>query len=123
MKHKIALVSLAFVGFVLLFSGNAWAGRDHRPGHHVERRPHYGYYAKKHHGWHHHRGLHFKRFHHGPRHRGWHRGWHRRPVHRTVEKHVYHHYDSGDYGYDRYQAHGRVSEPGFSFSFGISGTR
>jgi len=120
MKRKTALISLVFIGFVFLFSGNAWAGRDYRHGPHFEKRPHHGYYAKKRHGWHHYRGHHDKRFHHGPRHRG----WRRPPVHRTVEKHVYHHYGSDDRYYDdQYHAAGSLSDPGFSFSFGISGTR
>lgn len=120
MKPKIIFISLAFIGVVFLVSGRAWAGRDHRPGHYFEKRPHYGYYAKKQQGRHHYRGHHPQRFHHGPRYRG----WHHRPVHRTVEKHVYHHYKSYDrYCGSRYHAAGTLSEPGFAFSFGVSGTR
>ena len=42
-----------------------------------------------------------------------------------VEQHVYHHYDSDAYDDrgDQYQAAGSVSDPFFSFSFGISGSR
>ena len=122
MKQKMAFISLALIGFVLVFSGSAWASRDHRPGHYVDQR-------------HMHHGRDFRKapvWRHGPRHRGdrWHRGpWHRsdcpRPAHRMVEKHVYHHYDSDAYdnGGDQYEAAGSVSDPFFSFSFGISGTR
>ena len=121
MKHKTALISLVFIGVVFLFSGNAWAGRDYRHGQYFQKRPHYGHFVPKRHGWHPYRGHHGKRFHHGPRHRG----WHGRPIHRTFEKHVYHHYGSnrGYFASNRYDAAGTVSEPGFSFSFDISGTR
>jgi hypothetical protein len=122
MKQKIALISLALIGFVFVFSGNAWANRDHRGGHYVANpHPHIGQYHQNGHGWYHGRGFHPNRFHRGPQHRG----WSYRPARRTVEKHVYHHYNSDDRytDGDQYQAAGTLSDPGFSFSFGISGTR
>jgi len=121
MKQKITLISLALIGFVFLLSGSAWANGNYRHGHHYTKRiPHHGYYARKGPGWHRGPVHHPPRFHRGP----WHRGRHHRPVHRTVEKHVYHHYqnDSAYYG-DRYEASGSVSDPFFSFSFGVSGSR
>jgi len=122
MKQKIALISLALIGFVLVFSGSAWANGNHRYGHfYGKQHPHYGDYARKGPGWHPGPGHHPQRFHRGP----WYRGRHHRPVQRTVEKHVYHHYDN-DSAYDtgdQYDASASLSDPGFSFSFGISGTR
>ena len=117
MKKKITLISLVLIGFVFVFSGSAWAGRDHRRGHHYQKwHNNGGHYYKKHHGWRHGRGRHFS-----PRHRD------RRPYHyrRTIEKHVYHHTRSDD-SYtsdDQYQVAGTVGDPGFFFSFGISGSR
>ena len=122
MKQKMAFISLALIGFVFVFSGSAWAGRDHRPGHYVDQRhPYHGSHFNKAPGWRCGPGHHGKQWHRGP----WHRGRYPRPAHRTVEKHVYHHYvsDANDYNDDQYQAAGSVSDPFFSFSFGISGTR
>ena len=117
MKKKVTLISLVLIGFVFVFSGSAWAGRDFRHGHHVQKwHQKGGHYYKRHHGWRHGRGKHF-----GPRHRD------RRPHYyrRTIEKHVYHHTSSDD-SYasdDQYQVAGTLGDPGFSFSFGISGSR
>ena len=122
MKRKIACISLALIGFVFFFSGSAWAGRDHRPGHHYDQRhAHHGGYVLKQPGWRYgtrHHGRHFYR---GP----WHRGRHLRPAQRPIEKHVYHHYenDANAYRDDQYQVEGSVADPFFSFSFGISGAR
>lgn len=122
MKQKVALISLALIGFVFVFSGSAWANGNHRQGRFYGKPlPHHGYYAGKGPGWRHGLRHHPKRFHRGP----WHRGRQHRPVHRTVEKHVYHHYNN-DTAYDtgdQYEASGSLSDPGFSFSFGVSGTR
>jgi hypothetical protein len=122
MKQKVTLIGLALIGLVFLFSGSALANGNYRHGHHYAKRiPHYGYHAPKGPGWHRGPGYHPQRFHRGP----WYRSRHHRPVHRTVEKHVYHHYDSNAYDDrdDQYQAAGSVSDPFFSFSFGISGSR
>ena len=121
MKQKIALISLLLIGFVLVFSGSAWANNDYRHARFYGKPlPHHGYYARKGPGWRHELRYHPGRFHRGP----WYRGQHHRPAHLTVEKHVYHHYDS-DTAYDtgdQYDAAGSLSNPGFSFSFGISGS-
>ena len=121
MKQKIALIGLLLIGFVLVFSGSAWANNDYRHARFYGKPlPHHGYYARKGPGWRHELRYHSGRFHRGP----WYRGQHHRPAHRTVEKHVYHHYDS-DTAYDtgdQYDAAGSLSNPGFSFSFGISGS-
>jgi hypothetical protein len=117
MKKKITLISLVLIGFVFVFSGSAWAGRDVRHGHHYQKWHHKGApFYKKHPGW-----GHGRRGHYGPRYRG----KHHRPYRRPVVKHIYHHTSSDNRynDYDQYQAAGTVSEPGFSFSFGISGTR
>jgi len=122
MKQKVALISLVLIGFVFALSGSAWANGNHRHGHHYDKRiHHHGYYARKGPGWYRGPGHHPQRFHRGP----WYRGRHHRPAQRTVEKHVYHHYDN-DTSYDtddQYEASASLSDPGFSFSFGISGTR
>lgn len=113
MKKKITLISLVLIGFVFVFSGSAWAGRDFRHGHHYQNWHHKGApFYKKHPGWGHGRKGHL-----GPRYHSRH--------HRPVVKHIYHHTRSDNRysDYDRYQAAGTVSEPGFSFSFGVSGTR
>lgn len=118
MKKKIILISLVLIGFVFVFSGSAWAGRDVRHhGHHYQKWQHKsGPYYKKHHGW-----GHGRRALRAPRYGSRHHHLYRRPV----VKHIYHHTGSDDSysDYDQYQAAGTVSEPGFSFSFGISGTR
>jgi len=119
MQKKIALISLVLIGFVFIFSGSAWAGRDHRRGPHYQKSQHNGgHYYKKHRGWRHNRGRHY-----GPRYR--HQG--HRPYRRTIEKHVYHHTSSDeDNSYasdDQYQVAGTLGDPTFSFSFGISGSR
>ena len=117
MKKKITLISLVLIGFIFVFSGSAWAGRDYRHGHHYQKQHNKGgpFYKQ-------HRGCgHGPRGYYGPRYRG----GHHHPYRRPVVKHVYHHISSED-SYsddDQYQASGTVSEPGISFSFGISGTR
>jgi len=119
MKKKIALISLVLIGFVFVFSGSAWAGRDSRHGHHYQKWHDKGgpfYKHKQYRGW-----GHGPRGDYGPRYRS----PNHHPYRRPVVKHVYHHISSAD-SYsddDRYQASETVSEPGISFSFGISGTR
>lgn len=138
MRHKIALISLALIGLVFAFSNLAWAGRDHHRGHRYEKHYKHGGPYREHRGWHQRPGRYVKPFHHGPRHRFKHHG----PKRRIVEKHVYHHYPPkrhyrgkhyyhGDRYYrggryyhgDRYYAAGGLWDPGFFFSFGISGSR
>jgi len=121
MKRKTTLISLILIGFVFVLTGSAWAGGNHRPH---DRRGHYYHKNDKHHGHHYrktHGGRHNRAYHHGPRHRGWR---HHRPHRRPIEKHVYHHYSNEDtYTDDQYYVAGTQSAPGFSFSFGISGSR
>jgi hypothetical protein len=51
MKKKITLISLVLIGFVFVFSGSAWAGRDFRHGHHYQKWHHKGApFYKKHPG-------------------------------------------------------------------------
>ena len=118
MKQKTVLISLILIGFVFVLSGSAWAGRGHHPNDH---RGHRYHKTEKH------QGHHFKQFN-GWRHdKRFHRGWrHHRPYRQPIEKHVYHHYtnDDDDYADDeQYHVAGTHSSPGFSFSFGISGSR
>jgi hypothetical protein len=148
MKKKVTLISLVLIGFVFVFSGSAWAGRDFRPGHHYQKwHNNGGHHYKRHDGWRHGRGKHFSPRYRAPkwhnnggryykRHHGWRHGRgkyfgprhrDRRPHYyrRTIEKHVYHHSSSDD-SYasdDQYQVAGTLGDPGFSFSFGISGSR
>ncbi len=58
MKQKVALISLALIGFVFVFSGSAWANGNHRQGHFYGKPlPHHGYYAGKGPGWRHGPGI------------------------------------------------------------------
>jgi len=129
MKKKIALISLVLIGFVFIFAGSAWAGRDYHRGHHYQKgHPHHDrHYFRNHNGWRHDRGRHFSpRYHDRGRHYGLrHRDRHPHPYRRTIEKHIYHHTSSDDSYADEdpYQVAGTLPEAGFSFTFGISGTR
>lgn len=113
MKLKIAPICLALVAMVFVFSGNAWAGRDHHPGQRYDKGyRHHGAYGGQPHRGHYDRGRHVKRFYPAPRHGFRHHGSYRRPI----IKHYYYH-DGGH----RYSRHHR--NPGVFFSFGIGGHR